>query len=305
MKIAISDVTIGKRFRKDMGDLDQLSADIDDQGLIVPIGVTPDYELVYGERRLRACKKLGWAKIEAYVIKSATDDLTIRKMEEAENNLHKPMTPVEKVALRESIVKAEMKSTKSRNGAQVGDIPDLPNKQQRANEIAQRAGFRSDDEYRATKKVVESKDKVLIDLVNQGSDPAADRSRGLSPREAVAVLDAPQSVRSAVHKAAEDKESSIREELRIAREKARKKEQAVSDMTQRIWRAMAPINWIVDEHGVEEGEMKGAFYKWGTVPPQTLKANKAGMPGLLAAVQEVRKAYQQFEKELKEVIDHA
>jgi ParB family chromosome partitioning protein len=62
-------VVLGKRHRKDHGDLAQLADSIAEQGLLQPIGITEDFELVFGERRLLACRDiLGLAEIEARVV---------------------------------------------------------------------------------------------------------------------------------------------------------------------------------------------------------------------------------------------
>jgi hypothetical protein len=57
--VPIDAIKIGARFRKDYGDLDQLARSIADLGLLQPVGVTPDGQLVFGHRRLLAAEKLG------------------------------------------------------------------------------------------------------------------------------------------------------------------------------------------------------------------------------------------------------
>ena len=52
--LKISDIKVGNRHRKDMGDLTSLADSIKEEGLLQPIGVTEKLELVFGERRLRA-----------------------------------------------------------------------------------------------------------------------------------------------------------------------------------------------------------------------------------------------------------
>ena len=52
----IDSITIGKRHRRDSGDLDSLSASIERDGLLHPVVIKPDGQLVAGERRLRACQ---------------------------------------------------------------------------------------------------------------------------------------------------------------------------------------------------------------------------------------------------------
>jgi len=69
MKIKISEITLGERHRKDMGDLQGLADSITRQDLLQPIGITESNRLVFGERRLRACRDiLGLAEIDVRVV---------------------------------------------------------------------------------------------------------------------------------------------------------------------------------------------------------------------------------------------
>lgn len=63
----IADIKVGKRIRKDMGDIEGLAADIAEIGLLHPIIVSPEGKLLAGERRLRAAEKLGWKTIDVIV----------------------------------------------------------------------------------------------------------------------------------------------------------------------------------------------------------------------------------------------
>ncbi len=58
--VPVGDITVGQRFRKDVGDIDGLAVSIKELGLLHPVVVTPDLRLVAGFRRLTACKTLGW-----------------------------------------------------------------------------------------------------------------------------------------------------------------------------------------------------------------------------------------------------
>jgi ParB family transcriptional regulator, chromosome partitioning protein len=69
----ISDITVGERYRKDMGDLDGLAASIADIGLLNPITIAPDGTLLAGGRRLAACKKLGWDKVPVRIMEGTND----------------------------------------------------------------------------------------------------------------------------------------------------------------------------------------------------------------------------------------
>lgn len=61
-------VIIGERHRKDMGDIATLAKSISEVGLLHPIVVTNEGKLIAGERRLKACKALGWKNIPATVV---------------------------------------------------------------------------------------------------------------------------------------------------------------------------------------------------------------------------------------------
>lgn len=68
-ELPISSIRIGKRFRRDLGDIDTLAESIrDGPGLLQPIVVTPDRLLIAGFRRLTACKQLGWTTIPVRVV---------------------------------------------------------------------------------------------------------------------------------------------------------------------------------------------------------------------------------------------
>lgn len=61
--VAVEDIIVGPRFRKDAGDLDGLADSIRELGLLHPVVVTTDLRLIAGCRRLQACKRLGWKSV--------------------------------------------------------------------------------------------------------------------------------------------------------------------------------------------------------------------------------------------------
>ena len=91
----IADVVIGERHRKDMGDLDGLARSISEIGLLHPVVVTPDNRLIAGQRRLEACRRLGWDCIPATVVD--LENLAIGERDE--NMVRKDFTPSEAVAV--------------------------------------------------------------------------------------------------------------------------------------------------------------------------------------------------------------
>ena len=93
--LQIASIVIGERVRKDMGDIESLAADIKKRGLLQPIGVTANGELIYGGRRLEAMRLLGFEKI-AVTVHDIEDRLGA---ERAENMERKDLTPTEAVAI--------------------------------------------------------------------------------------------------------------------------------------------------------------------------------------------------------------
>jgi ParB family chromosome partitioning protein len=88
----ISDIVVGVRHRKDMGDIAGLAASIRDVGLLHPIVVRrDDGVLIAGERRIAACRSLGWTKIPAREV----DLAEIARGELAENAIRKDFLPSE------------------------------------------------------------------------------------------------------------------------------------------------------------------------------------------------------------------
>ena len=85
MKLKIEDIKIGDRIRQLTGDISQLKRSIQDVGLLTPIIVNENNELLSGFRRLAACRELGWTEIEARVIHTENDDVKKLDMEFHEN----------------------------------------------------------------------------------------------------------------------------------------------------------------------------------------------------------------------------
>lgn len=67
-EVLISKVKVEDRIRKDLGDIDSLAESIKEHGLLNPIIITVGNVLIAGERRLEACKKLGWMRIPAQTV---------------------------------------------------------------------------------------------------------------------------------------------------------------------------------------------------------------------------------------------
>lgn len=96
----IEEVVVGNRHRRDMGDLQGLADSIRAIGLLQPIGVTKDKTLIFGARRLAACRDvLQWKSIPTRVL----DLAVIAEGEFVENHLRKDFTVSERVAILETL----------------------------------------------------------------------------------------------------------------------------------------------------------------------------------------------------------
>ncbi|GAB4371867.1 MAG: ParB N-terminal domain-containing protein [Spirochaetales bacterium] len=91
MQIRIEDVKVRKRVRKSLGDLNSLMESIRKYGLLQPIVVDSDYNLIAGYRRYMAAKQLGWQTIPVVVI-NRTEDVDHLEIELEENIQRKDFT---------------------------------------------------------------------------------------------------------------------------------------------------------------------------------------------------------------------
>ena len=100
---AVDSLTVGKRHRTDLGDIETLAASIDRDGLLQPLTITIDGVLVCGARRLAAIKMLGWRTVSVWVRGGLSDRLGKLLAEQDDNMLHKPYTQLEAACLYREI----------------------------------------------------------------------------------------------------------------------------------------------------------------------------------------------------------
>jgi N6-adenosine-specific RNA methylase IME4 len=117
----IADIRIGKRHRRDLGDVNELAASINAVGLLHPIVIEPNNTLIAGERRLQACKQLGWTEIPITVV--ALDNIV--RGEFAENTARKDFTLSEAVAIKRALEPIEKAAARQRmlGGKPLGKLP--------------------------------------------------------------------------------------------------------------------------------------------------------------------------------------
>lgn len=153
------------RFRKDFGDMDSLAASIKEIGLLQPIGIDSGYQLVFGERRLRAFKLLGRTTIPARFVN--LDSLI--KGELAENDCRKDFTPSERVAIGEAI-EDELRGRVGNPNLQSPipeNFPELPKGDAR-DLVAKATGFGNGKTYEQAKKVTNEAAPELVQAMDDG-----------------------------------------------------------------------------------------------------------------------------------------
>lgn len=113
MLIPIEKILVRDRIRKDFGDISELATDIKENGLINPPVVNKDYVLLAGERRLRACKSLGWVQIPVTMMDTRDADHELN-IEISENDVRKGFTKSERVDYMKRLLRIEQAKAKAR-----------------------------------------------------------------------------------------------------------------------------------------------------------------------------------------------
>lgn len=161
MKIAIDSIVIGERARKEVGCLDPLERSLESVGQLQAIGITTDNVLVFGERRLRAAKRIGWTEIEARIV-----DCDSLMAERDENQIRKDFTPTESVAIAMAIQgrmvgrvgNPSLKANSGNiSGIERGDSRDI---------AARAAGLGSGKTLEAAQRVIERGTPELIEAMD-------------------------------------------------------------------------------------------------------------------------------------------
>ncbi|HEY1168909.1 MAG TPA: MT-A70 family methyltransferase [Candidatus Limnocylindrales bacterium] len=116
---AISDIRVGQRLRRHLGNLRVLAASMAALGLLHPIVILPNGELVAGARRLAAAVLLGWTEIPVTVVN--LED--VLRAEVDENIVRRDLTPSEAVAVHRAL--AGRLATPVGRPANGGNLPPL------------------------------------------------------------------------------------------------------------------------------------------------------------------------------------
>lgn len=169
--IPIAQIKEGKRYRKDMGDLDRLSDSIRDVGLLQPVVLDPENRLIVGKRRLEAFKKIGHSSIPCVIARNIGDVAQRLRAERDENVCREPLANSEAAALATDLEKrfkpeAEKQLHKSSGRPKKGgqSLPTFSRDESaRSESQAARAVGMSRETLRKAKAVVASGKKELIE----------------------------------------------------------------------------------------------------------------------------------------------
>ncbi|MEZ5944949.1 MAG: DNA methyltransferase [Planctomycetaceae bacterium] len=155
--IRIDAIQIEEHHRKDHGDLESHARCIETEGLLKPIGVTPDNQLIWGHRTLLACRDiLGWKTISANVI----DVPSIAHGRFIEWAYSKELAASEMVALIDAVRSFEHGGDRRSDQARKsGDVS--------TKEACKRVGISDDTFYRA-KQVCEEGSPKLKEAMDKG-----------------------------------------------------------------------------------------------------------------------------------------
>ena len=159
-EVKIRDIKIGKRHRKDMGDIKGLAESIEETGLLQPIGITPDHKLVFGERRLRVYRDL--MELETIPVR-IVDVESVLNGQFAENLMRKEYTVSERVAIVDALRSYKHGGDRRSKQVRNSDVETLT-----VDQLAKRVGLGGKDRYADAKMVVGKGIPELVEAMDKG-----------------------------------------------------------------------------------------------------------------------------------------
>lgn len=168
MLVEINKILVKDRIRKDFGNVQELADDIKVNTLLNPPTVIPIgdgmYQLIAGERRLRACKMLGYTSITVNAI-SVKDAEHALRIEISENENRKEFSFSERMdyAKRLEVIERAKAEERMKNPMETfpqGTTRDI---------VAAATGFGSGKNYDKAKYISENADEEIIRSLDEGS----------------------------------------------------------------------------------------------------------------------------------------
>jgi len=164
--VDINQIKVTDRIRKDFGDIEDLAADIKQNGLINPIVINPDYQLIAGERRLRAHQFLNFKQVPVRVMEITDYEHQLR-LEISENEHRKEFTFSERVEWARRLEQVEKLKAKERMGQGKENLPDHESGQVR-DIVAEQVGFGSGKQYDKAKFIIDNATPEIIQQLDDG-----------------------------------------------------------------------------------------------------------------------------------------
>ena len=164
MLIPIGKLIVTDRIRKDFGDINELADDIRQNGLINPPVASPNpdgtYNLIAGERRLRALKALGYEQIEIRPM-SVKDAEHALNLEISENEVRKDFSKAERIDYAKRLERIEGMKAAERMKAGVKDpMENFPQGGTTRDIVAEKLGIGSGRQYEKEKFIVENQSSL-------------------------------------------------------------------------------------------------------------------------------------------------
>lgn len=166
MQVDIKQIKVSDRIRKDFSGIEELAKDIEQNGLINPILVTPDYQLIAGERRLRAHQYLDRKEVPVRIMEIEDYEHQLR-LEISENEHRKEFTFSERVEWAKRLEEVERIKAKERMAGGKENLPEQPAGQVR-DIVADQAGFGSGRTYDKAKYIMENATPEIIQQLDEG-----------------------------------------------------------------------------------------------------------------------------------------
>lgn len=174
--VFIDSIQVLGRHRTYLGDLESLTSSIRDLGLLNPITITPDSRLVAGQRRLEACRRLGWVEVPVRIVASLAEASALLRAERDENTERLDMSLTEKMSLAAALEALEKPRALARKGMRTdlgASEPEVHGSAGRVDEIVGPAVGMSVTSYKRAKVVQQAaKDPDSHPDVQQAAEEA-------------------------------------------------------------------------------------------------------------------------------------
>ena len=177
----INHIRVGERHRKDFGDIGALADSIKNIGLLAPVVVDANNNLVAGHRRLEAVRKLGWPNVPVRRVRQINDAISALTAERDENTCRKDFTPSEAVALGMALEELERPQAEERMKAGVeqpgGESPQGLQKKGKTRDIVAPAVGMKPSRYAHAKTVVAAQDDPDPEVAATAKEATEDMDR--------------------------------------------------------------------------------------------------------------------------------